>query len=69
MSQLSMRASKKRFMTSIGIVRGENQAYVEAAIVLVRRIQVLVKQGIREQEIAGYLSLSPDTCKGVTIVI
>jgi hypothetical protein len=41
-----MRASKKRFMTSIGLVRGENQAYVEAAIVLVRRIRVLVKQGI-----------------------
>jgi len=46
MSQLSMRASKKRFMTSIGLVRGENQAYVDAEIVLVRRIRVLVKQGI-----------------------
>jgi hypothetical protein len=33
-------------MTFVGLVRGENQAYVDAAIVLVRRIRVLVKQGI-----------------------
>ncbi len=39
-------ASKKRFMTSIRFVRGENQAYVKAAIVLVKHIRVLVIQDI-----------------------
>jgi hypothetical protein len=46
MSQIAMRAAKQRFMRSIGIVRGRNQAYVDAAIVLIRRIRVLVQQGL-----------------------
>ena len=46
MSQLTMRAAKKRFMNTIGLVREENQAYVDAATVLIRRIRVLVHQGL-----------------------
>ena len=40
MSQHTMRAAKKRFMTTIGLVRAKNEAYVDAATVLIRRIRL-----------------------------
>jgi hypothetical protein len=46
MSQIAMRSAKQRFMCSNGLVRARNQAHVDAAIVLIRRIRVLVQQGL-----------------------
>ena len=46
MSQMTMLSAKQRFMRSIGLVRGKNQAYVDAAIVIIRCIRVLVQHGI-----------------------
>ena len=46
MSYIKLREAKKQFMQTLGMVREENRAYVDAETVLVRRIKTLVKQGI-----------------------
>ena len=46
MSYIKLREAKRQFMETLGMVREENRAYVDAETVLVRRIRTLVKQGI-----------------------
>ena len=46
MSQMTMLVAKERFMHFIGLVRGKNQAHIDTAIVIIRRIKVLVQQSL-----------------------
>ena len=46
MAYQGLRALKKQFMASIGLVRERNKAHVEAIPLLVKRIQALVAEGV-----------------------
>ena len=46
MSYIRLREAKRDFMETLGLVREENRAYVDAKAVLIRRIEQLAKEGI-----------------------